>query len=114
MKTKKRSQVTVEQVYAIKKKLFSLQYKRAQIVKQTTPLKVMLREFIQQHMEEVETYIVSHRREHSILGWAVDKIKRGYFGIDTNLQKLLDVIQSLENAKLLDVNRKGVTMKNFF
>lgn len=105
MQIRKQRKITIAQVRAMKLKIFLLQYKRSQIVKQTTPLKIMLRKFIQQNMKEVEAYIGSHGK-CSQLGWVVDKIKRGYFGIDTDLQKLLNVIQSLENAKLLDSNRK--------
>lgn len=105
MKTKKRRKITVAQVRATEKKLKTLQLKSAQIVKQTTPLKITIRKFIQQNMEEIEVHIVSQLNKYGILGWAIDKIKRSYFG-DANLQTLSEIVCALKDAGFLGTDRK--------
>lgn len=98
MKAKKQRKITVVQIRAAEKKLKMLQLKQSQIVKQTTPLKVVIRKYIQQNMQEIEAHLGG--KECGMLWWAVDKIKRGYFG-DANLQNLVNIIRVLREAGLL-------------
>lgn len=87
MKTKKQRKITIAQIRAVEKKLETLQHKQANITKQITPLKITIRKYIQQNMEACEAWL-------GILGWAVDKIKRGYFG-DAHLRNLRDITRAL-------------------
>ncbi len=102
MKSKEQKRkITIVQMLAVDKRIYTLRYKQAQITKRITPLKVTLRQFIQQHKEEIEVYI-AHDHKFSMLAWAVDKIKRGYFGTDVSLNQMQQIIVELANAKLLE------------
>lgn len=100
MKAKKQRKITFSQLETIRQKLFRLQYKRAQIVKQLTPLKITVRKYIQQNMAEIEVYLV-WAGKHGMLAWAANKIKRGYF-YDAhmgNIQEIITAIACFEKWK---------------
>ena len=99
MKTKKQKKITLVQVKALEKKLIVLQNKRQRMVAQTTPLKIILRKFIQQNMEAVLRYAAGDGPGSADLNWAADKVKRGYFGIDTNLEQLVRIAHILNAVR---------------
>ena len=96
MKTKKRKQrkITDAQVKTLEKKLIVLSHKQTRITKQITPLKITLRKYIQQNMEALEAHVTPPGIEHNKIRWAMDKIKRGYFG-DAKLWDLLEIAHFL-------------------
>ena len=99
MKTKKQRKITIVQMRAAEKKLTVLSHKQMRIAKQITPLKIKVRVYIQQNMEALEAHVAPPGCGHSMLRWAIAKIKRGYFG-DATLGNLLDIIQALETTEL--------------
>lgn len=111
MKQKQRK-ITTAQVRALEQKLITLENKRAAIAAQTTPLKVTLRKYIQQNMEEIQHYLTTNKIQYRItstgasgaLAWAVTKISCGYFG-DANLKNLIKIAQELKESGLLESNQ---------
>lgn len=100
MKTKKKQRkITIVQLSVVEKKLVVLQHKQATIAKQITPLKITVRKYICQNMEAIETYLASGHK-YGMVGWAVDKIKRGYFGTDVKMHQLKNIISELREAGL--------------
>jgi len=99
MKTKKQRKITTAQVRALEKKLIVLEHRRCHIVSQTTPLKIVLRKYIQQNSVEIQKFVANNSRWYEHLCWALRKIKRGYFA-DATLRNLIDVVQELKKAGL--------------
>lgn len=98
MKTKKQRKITAAQLKGARAKFILLEHKRVHIVKQTTPLKIMVRKYIQQNMQEIEVYIASAGAGSKKLHWAVEKIKFGYFG-DALLKDLIEITHILTVVK---------------
>lgn len=96
MKTKKQRKITIAQLNAVEKKLIVLQHKQAAIVKQVTPLKLTVRKYIQQNMKPLAQYAGGV----GMISWAIDKIRRGYFGTDTHLGNLREIIAALKKTGL--------------
>ena len=99
MKTKKQRKITTAQVRALEKKLIVLEHRRCHIVSQTTPLKIVLRKYIQQNMEEIQKFVSDNSRWYAHLYGALHKIEQGYFA-DANLKNLIDIVQELRKAGL--------------
>lgn len=90
--------ITIAQVRALEKKLIVLEDRRQQVVHQTTPLKATLRKFIQQNAVAIQRYADRHGPGSSKLHWALDKIKRGYFG-DAKLKDLIEIAHILKSVR---------------
>ena len=98
-KTKAKS-ITIIQMEAAKKKITTLRKQEQKLTKQITPLKILVRKFIQEHEESV-TLASGINGKFYLLPWALDKIRRGYFGTDVNLSTLVQIMDELTAAGLL-------------
>lgn len=117
MKAKKQRKIAFVQLETISKKLLRLQYKKSQIVKQVTPLKITVRKYIQQNAKELEIYqaqvMIMEAKGRGMLNWAVDKIKRGYFA-DANMKNLQEIILAITWFEKWKAKQHQQRTKKFF
>jgi len=99
--------VTEKQMRRVQNDIPKLQKKLSAVMKQITPLKVTVRKFFQQNKDVIQKLLDDLKagqvpyHQYNNIAWAMDKIKRGYFGTDVKLAGLQAILTELQQHNLV-------------